>query len=670
MPARFTKSLASPLIRLSIVGVLAAVLLTVLVSRLWYIQVLSEEDYQKQAITNTIRRIVEPAPRGRIFDSNGELIVGNKTANVVTIRSSVVQNDLDQQAQLDLAARLAVELSKTGISMEVNDLVKLMNNPRYELFDQIPIVSGVSNDLRILLAEHQDDFPGIQVVERSIRYYPHGTLAAHLVGYVGAITEDELEARQNSEKEYVFTDEIGKTGIELSFENELRGTPGYREAILDANSNIIGERNRVPAVPGNDLRLTIDLKIQEKAETELERGILEARQRKVPVSEDEENAKSKDLDESEKFYPATGGSVVVLDPNGSRVLALASYPTFNPREFIGGISDERFAELNAQDSSDPLNNRAIQGIYSIGSAMKPITAYSALESGLIGEGGFLKVQETIEDLGYYTISDCTTKCEFQNLNREPNGAIDLSLAIAVSSDVYFYQLAEKFEILPEYNSQEIQESARSLGFGGTTGVALPFEKAGHVPDAENRQTQHDENPEVFPNPVWSVGDTLNVSIGQGDLGVTPLQLANAYAALANGGSVYSPNVAEAILDPLTGEVRTAFASRRVRNLDILDNVRGPLVEGMLGATRLKNEDHTGTAYYAFLNFPHDIWPVAGKTGTVESINKEDTSVFVAFGPEPEPSYLMVAILEEAGFGSTAAAPVVRNTLEAIARAEP
>ena len=654
-PRRPLSPQGSRRLRLSILGVVALALLVTLMVRLWYLQVITSEQFATQAVGNIIRTVPEPAPRGRIFDVRGRELVGNRIVNVVTMDAFILRDRVGAAQRQRLALELSRQLSRSGVLTKAVELSEAMADPAYGPFDQIPLAVGVSDDIRVFLAERNEEFPGVEVVRRARRVYPYGELASHVLGYVDTITAEELEARPNHPKSYSTLDEIGKAGVELAFEDLLRGTPGWREIEVDNVGNVVRERGYRAPLPGIDVVLTIDADLQRLVEDELEAGLLAARERQ-----------DESVEEAFVTFAAPAGAAVVLDPRNGNVLAMASYPGYDPRVFIDGISEEDFAAFLHPASHAPLNNRAIQGVYSPASTMKPITAYSALSTGLLGPDGFLGVTQTTEDPGYHVLVDCVGECEFQNPDRTPNGDVDLRMAITVSSDVYFYKLAEQFSIRSDFDEDQIQQTARQLGFGRTTGVALPFEHAGVVPDASIKRARNESNPEAFPDPQWRTGDTINISIGQGDLGVTPLQLANSYTVFSNGGRLYLPNIAVGMVDPVSGEVVNRIRPRLASSVYLPPDLAAPLVDGMKGAVTLSTDERIGTAQRAFEGFPHDRWQVAGKTGTAEVVGKSDSAVFVGFGPLPEPRFLAAVLLEESGFGGGAAAPVVRRILEAVA----
>lgn len=637
--------------RLNLIGVVAVSLFLALFARLYYLQVLSDTEFAAQATANTTRVLPVEAPRGRIVDTSGRVLVDNKTTLVVKVDNFVVRDELaDRDAREALALRLATALSEAGKLTKVSSIMSALEDTKYGPFDKIPIATGVTQEFKVWLGERHFEFPGVEIVPETVRAYPYGSAAAHLLGYVGPINEAELDLRQNELKPYQPSDEIGKAGVELAFEDILRGVPGSEEIVVDAKGNIVETGEYVPPQPGSDIQLTIDIDLQLLVERELQAG-LEAARAFV------------DEDGTGNFFEAPGGATVVLDPDGSKVLALASYPTYDPRDFTEGITPEQFEALTDPEAEAPLNNRAVQGLYAPGSTFKPFTAYAAMNAGLIGGRGRLTQYTPLDDPGFFEIPGCSGgRCVFQNAGRTPYGSVDLRRSITVSSDVYYYKLAWFFESFVGIRRESLQEGVKAFGFGSRTNVPLAYEAAGIVPDPQLKAARHEELPDVFPSGDWFAGDTLNTSIGQGDMGVTPLQLANAYAALANGGYLYAPNVAQAAIDPATAAIDKDYEPRLVNRIYLPDEIRDPIIDGLAGVT----VDTEGTAYRAFETYPHAAMSVAGKTGTSEKTDRSDFALFAAFAPVDDPRYTIVTVLEEAGFGGERAAPVVERVLRAIA----
>jgi penicillin-binding protein 2 len=363
--------------------------------------------------------------------------------------------------------------------------------------------------------------------------------------------------------------------------------------------------------------------------------------------------------EQGKNFVAPAGAAVVLDPRDGSVRALASAPTFDPASFVGGISTEQFQALNLPDSHQPLNNRAIAGDYAPGSTFKLATAIAALSTGM------LDPRTTVNDGGTYKVKNCVgERCVFQNALKEAHGLVNLQRAITVSSDVFFYGLGDQFWQRRATLPNAIQNAATGLGLGNKTGIGLLGEHAGRVPTPASLKALHDANPKAFPNGgEWRTGNNINLSIGQGELVVTPLQLAQAYAAFAEKGHGYVPRVAsEALTTTAKGAtVAATFGPKAVAGTPIDDAVMGPIVAGLRGVVT----DPKGTAVNAFAGFPLSQFPIAGKTGTAQVRGKQDTALFAAYAPANDPQWAISVVLEEAGFGGSVAAPVARRIFDAI-----
>ncbi len=647
-------------LRLAVLAAVVISLFVPLIGRLWYLQVIKETAFVERAADNTTETIIDLAPRGRILDVQGRVLVDNRASILVTIdkeeMASVAADDLQ-----DLFFSLATEISRSGNLTKVNQIEAAYRSNRYGPFAEVPVVQDISEELQIYLAEYSYKFPGVNTTVTTVRDYPYGSLAAHILGYVGLLSEDEMSSVALKQKTYLANDEIGKSGIELFYEDALRGTPGRKVVTVDKFNNILEVNEEVPAKAGSDVQLTIDIDLQALAEQELARGLALARQQPTKFEE-----------EGVVIFNAPAGAMVVMDPRDGSIVAMASHPTFDPELFVSGISNDDFDDLTDPGNFLPLLNRAIQGTYPPGSTFKPFTAYAALDTGLIGSRGILGIDDPFYDEGIFTIPNCEGgTCQFQNAGEAAYGDVDLKLALTYSSDVYFYNLAASFDILPGFDLESVQVAARAFGYGSRTGVTLAGEGSGRIPTPASRRDAYRENPEAFLTGQWLTGDTLNTSIGQGDVLATPLQIVNAYSALINGGTLYAPNLGARTLDPISGETQVEFAPRVLKEIYLPDAFSDPILEGLADVTTWRSEIGTeGTAYNAFKDFPHDEWPVSGKTGTsekqVENALIADYGLFVGWGPNPNPEYVAVVVLEEAGFGGQVAAPVIRRYFERIA----
>lgn len=658
-------------LRLRIFAFVGLILFGALLARLWFLQGIEHEVLSSEALANVVEAVYEEAPRGRILDRNGRVLVDNKVVQVVTLDRKVLES-LDEQEVLDVFRRLAAAISRSGRPTKVSSISAEVDDPRYGPFDRIPVAVDVSSALMVYLGERPDQFPGVRVEQRTVRSYPYGSLASHLLGYVGPVTRAEQEqANANLDpdapdaKTYQLNSQIGKTGVERIFELELRGVPGVRRLEVNNLGEVVREHPGVAPRPGNDVWLTIDVDLQALAEEQLAEGLARTRA---------------EAEEPDVLAPA--GSVVAICPQNGDVLAMASFPTYDPSQFVTGISTEEFNLLTSDDNYWPILNRAIQGSYAPGSTWKLVTSVAAVEQGVIDElyGG---TREFVHDEGSYIYPFCETGTELEGtcaFDSPFTGSrhVDLADALTVSSDVYFYRLAGEGFFTRERGpsgDEGIQATARRLGLGGTTGVQLPYERAGVVPDRDYFDLKFSQGVFIRDGDQWFAGDTILLSIGQGDVLVTPIQLANTYATFANGGVLHQPNVALRITDP-QGESIVEFGPRVLDELDLGPEVTGPIVRGLLGVPRFGGVSGTAASSFQGGTFPIDRWPVAGKTGTAEVDGKADTSLFVAWGPNdfPEvgvdvdgpPEIAVAVVMEESGFGSVAAAPVAAAILEPIA----
>ncbi len=680
--------------RLYVIGIVAVCLVAALFARLWYLQVLERVELQDAAAANILRVVYTEAPRGRIFDVKGRILVDNRVVQVVAVDRREFYSTLSSAEQQNALMELSKIISRSGRLTKVSDIEERLTSRQFGPFDSVPVAFDIDPDLLVYLGERPDLFPGVTVEERTVRSYPYGELAAHLLGYVGLLTQAEYRAQTAQvgpsrlgaapgAKTYQPGDEIGKSGVERIFENQLRGVPGVRVFEVNRREEIVRvheDKSRQP-MPGSDLHLTIDLDVQSLLEQELRRGLDEARRQEPP--EDEPDAPE---------FNASAGAAVAMDPRDGSILAMASFPTFDPSDFVNGISQQQFNELTAEDNYSPILNRAIQGLYPPGSTFKLVTAYAAMTQDVIGEDptSLISVDDFYNDTGTYRYPFCTLEsdtCVFNSPYCCERG-VDLRDALTVSSDTYFYRLGgEGFFLRQEPLDEGIQESARAFGLGSYSGIPLPNERAGVVPDKEYYDFQFEQGVFSRGGDQWFAGDTINLSIGQGNLLTTPLQMANLYAVPASGGRLYQPNIATKITDR-SGEVIEEFGPRLLRELDWTAELAAPLLDGLNGVTAYNLPSSTGdssvlrgTAYEAFnlpgeggVNFPLDAWPVAAKTGTAEKQGQADYAWFVAFGPAtwPErgfshtPEVVVAMVLEEAGFGGDVAAPAVARVLLPIA----
>ena len=619
---------------MGILGVVVVSLFAAMLARLWYLQVLAAPALKVEAQRNSVRLVVTEAPRGRILDRNGKVLVDNRVVDAVT---------MTRQRRADAATpdeKALLERLSGVLGVPESDLESRLLDKRFTPFKPVPVAEDVPKDKLIYIREHQAEFPGVAGVQLTRRSYPNGPLAAHLLGYVGQINDKELAARKSAGYEPGET--IGKSGVELAYESDLRGQPQIEKLEVDSRGQVLRTLGVQPAVQGHDVRLTVDLDVQRLAEESLEQGLRRARSSYDP--------------NTAKFFLAPAGAVVVMDPQDGSILAMASNPSYDPGQFIDGISEATYAQLQDPANHFPLNDRVLQGLYAPGSTFKLVTGLTALERAVI------RPQDTVLDTGTLTVGGR----QFRNAFGQENGRIDIGRALTVSSDVFFYEMGKDiWEGQRRFGATAIQDTARALGMGSATGIELPSEAAGRVPTPDSRRRAYDANPGLYATRDWFTGDNMNLAVGQGELVVTPLQLANAYATFANGGTVYVPRVASTVLDADQNPVREV-GPRVARRVDIPASIRQPMLAGFIGAVA----DPDGTAYPAFKGFPHAAFPVAGKTGTAEVVGSQDTAVFSAFGPVTDPRYVVTVVMEQSGFGAAAAAPVARRVLDGVAGVSP
>ncbi len=617
-------------VRMSIVGVIVLALFSALFARLWYLQVAASGDYAAAATSNSVRLVNEPPIRGRILDDKGRPLVDNRIANVITIDRNI------SPANRTMVVNRLAEL----LQVPAAELRKKLDDPRVSPYTPVPVASDVPYSVLAYVSEHREDFPGVRAEPLAVRNYVDGSLAAHVLGYIGEINAGELKAQPKS-AHYELGDDIGKSGVELTYESDLRGTAGTDRVEVDSTGRVLRTLSSTKPKPGHDVELTIDLDTQKLAEDSLAQGIASA-----------QATQDKSIKTGFQKLAAPAGAVVVLNAQDGSVVAMASNPTYNPNDFVNGISTPTWSYLNNPASHYPLVDRAIAGQYQPGSTFKLVTALAGLQSGDITP------TKVIDDRGRYAYPTDPHRY-FTNDNGAVYGRVDLPRALTVSSDVYFYTIGGDLYYRQRHGlpgGDALQTTARQLGFGKATGVALPNEATGRVPDADWIKKVHAENPVAFPATDWLPGDNIQTAVGQKDMIVTPLQLANAYATFANGGTPHEPRIASEVLDA---------SGKKIRDLPSITEPTVPLpgrdamLAGFAGVTSAKG----GTATNVFQGFPPGM--VAGKTGTAQVQGKQATSLFVGMTPAANPKYIVLALVEEGGYGAETAAPIVRRIMQGL-----
>ncbi len=592
--------------RFAAYGIVILAVLGLLLARLWTMQVLNGAAFAQQAVENRIREVSSEAPRGRILDRNGVELVTNRATMAVVAAASVAQDD-------ELVNRLS-----TVLNMPAADVKAKIQDPKAAPLAPRTIAIDVPMDAVAYLSEHESEFPGVEVKTEAVRRYPQGQLAAHVVGYTGLISETELNTPETT---YEYGDIVGKAGAEKEFEQVLQGDRGRRLIEVDAQGRPRRIVQDTDPVAGHDVVLTIDSSVQKVAEQALAQAMLDAH--------------------ADKFPKARSGAAVAIDVRTGEVLAMASLPTYNPEVFLGGISTKNWESLTSKDSDFPLTNRAIMAQYPAASTFKAMTGLAGLQYGFTTPGTTYKCEGKWTGMGEQWKKWCW--------DHAGHGTESFTQGIVDSCDVVFYEIGYRFY---KDKGEKLQKFARKFGFGSKSGIDLPGEVEGRVPDAKWKAAYNENYPEFRR---WLPGDTVNLAIGQGDLLVTPLQIADAYAGIANGGKVMRPHVLKQVLGPdgtavLTEQPKVAYDSGASK---------GNLATMKSSLVAVTND---GTGQGAFRGFPVQ---VAGKTGTAQVAGKDDMAWFVGFAPAEKPRYCVVVVVEQGGHGGSIAGPAARQILAAL-----
>jgi penicillin-binding protein 2 len=584
--------------RVAVIGGVALVMFALIFFRLWYLQVLSGDSYVAAARDNRVREIKVQAPRGEIVDRHGQELVANRNSLSIKLTPDKLPEETGERREVYRRLSKLLNLNPRRLEKRVEAEFKALP------FARPTVKQDVRQELVAYVLERSSQFPGVEPEREFLREYPHGPVGAHLFGQVGEVTEKQLKDQRYNGVE--LGDRVGQAGIEAEYDRFLRGVNGAAKLEVDAVGNLTDTLRRQEPKQGRQLRLSLDLDVQRVAQQALAGG--------------------------------TGrGAFAVMDVNNGEVLALGSQPSFDPNIFTRPLSQKRLEALGSEELGKPLFNRAIQGGYPTGSTFKLVTATAALESGhitpdtLLNDPGVLKIGTQ----------------EFKNAGNVAHGTLALRQALTVSSDVFFYQLGQYMD----EKGMPLQKWGRRLGIGRKTGIDLPAEEPGRLPTPQWRDRWYKQGLADRP---WSVGDNVNLSVGQGDLLSNPLQMAVAYAAIANGGRVLRPRLGLRIEDA-SGQALQQLDAPTARRLKMSKENREAILDGLYGAAN----EPGGTSTPVFEGFPI---PIAGKTGTAEHIGKPDQSWYVALAPYPNPKYVVAVTDEAGGFGAETAAPMARRVL--------
>ncbi len=617
-------------LRVAILGGIGLVLFSIIFLRLWYLQVLSGDSYVAEAQNNQVRVFTVQAPRGEITDRHGQVLVDNRTALELQVKESDLPRSAERRQRLFERVGEVAGLRPSQIRNKIRAEAKECAGCPAVLRRDVPY------DTVYFLRENQERFPGISVERVYVRHYPQGTLAAHLLGYAGEVDSTQLEDPRYETLNP--GDQVGKDGVEYSYDSFLRGTDGESRVQVDASGQPTGGQlsSREPTT-GNDLVLTINDKVQQAGE----QGI--------------------------SSIGLPGGFVAMNIKNG-QLYGLGSSPGYDPATFAKPrVPQATYNALNSEANGAPLFDRATNGFYATGSIFKPITALAALDSGALG------LNEIINDTGDF---DLGAGLVLHNAGDAINGPIDLRRALTVSSDVFFYTLGARMNE-KQGDGGPIQQWARALGLGQPTGLDIGGEGSGRVPTPDERNRAYKANTapdspcgkEVcldkgeVTDKEWTIGDNVNLAVGQGDLQADPLQMAVAYAAIANGGDLVRPHVGMRVDDPQGQTLQEVDPAIR-DHVDIDPAAQRTIMDGLHAAAM----EPDGTSYKVFGGYPVDI---AGKTGTAETaIPGQDQSWYMALAPYDDPKYVVAVTIERGGFGADAAAPVAKLILNQLLHVDP
>jgi penicillin-binding protein 2 len=635
-------------LRVAIIGGVALIMFGIIFFRLWYLQILSGEQYVQQAQANTLRELPIAAPRGQMLDREGNVMVTSKVTNAVQI----VPSELPPEGHRRKA--LYRRLGRL-LGMSPRRIVEIEEKGHKEVsYAPVTIKTDAGRGVLTVLGERQNEYPGVKQEQVSVRRYPYGEMAAQMFGYVSQVTKEEKQPGTPLYHHFKGVETgsmVGQEGLEYQYDRYLRGTPGVRPVEVNSENQVVSANQPVTKPrTGYSLRLTLDLPLQREGEIALRKG--------MELAHADGN-------------PGNGGAFLAMEPRTGQILASGSYPSFDPNRFTKPLTESELKEVEqigsgAPGSSepDPLLDRATEGHYPTGSTFKPITAIASLEAGLLDPSAGMGAGSCIVAPGGE---------EFCNAGKNNYGAVGLVEALKVSSDTYFFEVGEHDN---GHNPPVIQGMAHRLGIGRPTGIDLPNESTGVLPSPSWREEQnrrqakclrHHRSSEcgyVAEIRPWEPGDNMDLAVGQGDLQTDPLQMAVAYSTLANAfmnggeGTVPTPHLAMAIENPGGGIVQTLGfpPQRKVRlnpaNLDLV-------MEGIHDAT----SESGGTSADVWSGWNQAKYPVYGKTGTAERAGQVEQAWYMCILPDANRPIVIAVTVEQGGFGDQAAAPVARLIAE-------
>lgn len=647
-------------IRLIVIQVLVFSLLLTLGGRLWYLQIRQGKEYTDEAKNNHVQQVVQPAVRGAILDARGVPLADNETRLVVSAsRTELLKMKDDGKGVL---TRLAGVLGMKP--KEVMDKIRLCDSETPQPcwngspFQPIPVTAEATTQQALQIRERAEDFPGITAEPTAVRRYtaPGGARAAQVLGYLSPVTDEELEKAKDTDSPFLRSDQVGRSGLERTYDKALRGKAGVTRYEVDNLGRVLGEAESDPGRPGSTVVTSLDARVQAVAEFELQAAMKAVRKETDKITG--------------RPYKADAGAVVVMESKTGRVVAMASQPDYDPNAWVGGISGKEYAKLTGKNSNYPLLNRAIQGQAPAGSIFKVVSASAAVRAGYPFDGSY-------NCSSSYSLGGRS----FANFESKGHGPISLGEALKFSCNTVFYALGHKEwqrdgGLKPKKNANDwFYRTAHDFGLGSETGIDLPNEVKGRIPDRHWKQSFWEANKDSWCKQGKKGGsyveqiayesclegnqlkafDSINYAIGQGDVLVTPIQMATAYAAISNGGTLFKPTLGKAVISP-DGKKVEEIKPRPHGRLPVDAETISNLDKGLRSVV-----EPGGTAAWRFGGWPQDKIPMRAKTGTAQVYGKQTTSWFATYTDD----FTIVMTISQGGTGSGASGPAVRNIYDAI-----
>ncbi|MEV3991222.1 penicillin-binding protein 2 [Streptomyces sp. NPDC049837] len=647
-------------IRLIVIQVLVFSLLLTLGGRLWYLQIRQGKEYTDEARNNHVQQVVQPAVRGSILDARGVPLADNETRLVVSAsRTELLKMKDDGKGVL---TRLAGVLGMKP--KDVMDKIRLCDSETPQPcwngspFQPIPVTDEATTQQALQIRERAEDFPGITAEPTAVRRYtaPGGARAAQVLGYLSPVTDEEIKEAKDSDSPFLRSDQVGRSGLERTYDKALRGKAGVTRYEVDNLGRVLGEAESDPGRPGANVVTSIDARVQAVAEYELNAAMKAVRKETDKVTG--------------RPYKADAGAVVVMESKTGRVVAMASQPDYDPNAWVGGISAKEYARMTGKSSNYPLLNRAIQGQAPAGSVFKVVSASAAVRAGNPFDGRY-------NCSSSYSLGGRS----FANFESRGHGPISLGDALKFSCNTVFYRLGhEEWQrdggLKPKKNANDwFYRTAHDFGFGSETGIDLPNEVKGRIPDRHWKQAFWEANKDAWCKQGKKGGsyveqiayesclegnqlkafDSINFAIGQGDVLITPIQLATAYAAISNGGTLHKPTIGKAVISP-DGKKVEEIKPRPHGRLPVDAQTISDLDKGLRSVV-----EPGGTAAWRFGGWPQDKIPMRAKTGTAQVYGKQTTSWFATYTDD----FTIVMTISQGGTGSGASGPAVRNIYDAI-----